>query len=80
MKKKLILVLSMVAFVVCLLAISVSAVEIDGIDYTFSGTEAFVNNGNQDCAKTNVVIPSTVTHEGVTYTVTKIKDSAFRGN
>lgn len=80
MKKKLILVLSMVAFVVCLLAISVSAVEIDGIDYTFSGTEAFVNNGNKDCAKINVVIPSTVTHEGVTYTVTKINDSAFRGN
>lgn len=80
MKKKLILVLSMVAFVVCLLAISVSAVEIDGIDYTFNGDEAYVNSGNQDCGLTVVNIPATVTHEGKTYTVTKINNSAFRYN
>ena len=72
MKKKLILMLSMVALLACLFAISVCAVEIDGIDYTFSGEEAYVNSGNQDCGLTVVNIPATVTHEGKTYTVTKI--------
>ena len=91
MKKKLLLVLSMIALMVCLLAISVSAMEVDGIDYTFNKTamEAYVNSGNQDCQVVNVVINSTVTVTEKhttdtslygTYTVVRIDSSAFKGN
>ena len=91
MKKKLLLALSMIALLVCLFAISVSATEVDGIDYTFNRTtmEAYVNSGNQDCKVVNVVINSTVTvteehtaddsYYG-TYTVVRIDSSAFKGN
>ena len=81
MKKKIILMLSMVAFVVCFLALSVSAEEIDGIDYTLNknGT-AEVNTGNKDCALTTVVIPSTVEYNDNVYTVVKIDSQAFKGN
>ena len=78
--KRILLVLSLMALVSCLFALSVSAVEIDGIDYTLKDTEAHVNTGNRDCELTEVVIPETVTHEGVTYTVTKVYSEAFRSN
>lgn len=85
MKKRLLLVLSLIAVFACLFAISASAVEIDGIYYTLSGSgenaTAAVNNENATkCTLENVVIPETVTNEGVTYTVTNIANSAFRNN
>jgi len=80
MKKKIFLMLSVMAFAICLLAISASAVVIDGIDYSFSGNEAKVTNVNQKCLLEEVVIPATVQNGENTYTVTQIADSAFRGN
>lgn len=82
MKKKLILVISMVAFAICLFTVCVSATVVDGIDYTFNNTtmEATVNTGNKNCELTTVVIPSTVVYGENTYTVTKIDSSAFKGN
>ena len=80
MKKKFLLMLSLMAFMVCLLAISVSAVVIDGIDYSFSGAEATVTAANSGCELTEVNIPETVTYEGKTYTVAVIANSAFKTN
>ena len=61
MKKKIILALVIVSMLVCLFAISASAELIDGIDYSFSGSEATVTSKNQSCEVENVVIPETVT-------------------
>ena len=86
MKKKLLLMLSVAAFVVCLLAISVSAAtEIDGIYYELSGSGenaiAKVTADNATlCSLENVVIPENVTYEGVSYTVTTINSHAFSGS
>ena len=84
MKKRLLLVLSLIAVFVCLFAISTFAAEIGGVYYTLNGGEnptATVNNENAtNCTLENVVIPKTVTYEGVTYTVTAIADHAFSGN
>lgn len=80
MKKKIILILSMIAFSICIFAVSVSAVMIDGIDYSFKDSEATVTSANQSCELTVVNIPETVTYEGNTYTVAYIADSAFRNN
>ncbi|MBO5262075.1 MAG: leucine-rich repeat domain-containing protein [Clostridia bacterium] len=89
MKKKVILMLSMVAFVVCLFAISASALVVDGIDYSFKNGEATVTAENKNCLLTVVNIPQTVTvteeHTDTaslhgTYTVAYIADSAFRDN
>ena len=80
MKKKLILALCMVAFAACLLAISASAVVVDGIDYSFNKTEATVTSANKSCEVVDVVIPETVVYEGNSYTVTVIASSAFRDN
>ena len=50
-----------------------------GIYYNVSGQEATVTYGSQgyNSYSGNVVIPETVTHNGVTYTVTAIGSSAF---
>ena len=82
MKKKILLVLSMIAALVCLFALCVSAVNIDGLEYSLSNTtmEATLTSANQSCSLTTVVIPSTVEYEGNSYTVTKINSSAFKGN
>ena len=87
MKKKLLLVLSLVAVFVSLFAISAFATEIDGIYYTLNVTDkeaktgtASVNSKNAtECTLTDVVIPSTVTKDGYTYTVTAIDYHAFSG-
>ena len=57
---------------------------IDGIYYDISGTSAIVTykyyyygNGYSDYTG-NITIPSTVTYNGTTYTVTAINDCAFR--
>ena len=80
MKKKILLSLVIVSMLVCLFAITASAIDVDGIDYTFSGTEASISSANKSFAKENVIIPATVTYEGATYTVTKIDSDAFYGN
>lgn len=91
MKKKIILMVSMLTFVACLFAISVSAVMVDGIDYSVNTKtgEATVTNANKNCTLTIVNIPSeiTLTEEHTdnaslhgTYTVAYIADSAFRDN
>jgi len=57
--------------------------EVDGIYYEINGNEATVTrkgNGNvydTSVYKGDIIIPETVTYEGVTYTVTAIGNSAF---
>ena len=80
MKKKILLALLIVGMLACLFAITSSAVVIDGIDYSFSGSEATVTGNNKTCTLETVSIPETVIHEGTSYTVTKIADSAFKEN
>ena len=82
MKKKILLVLTIAAALACLFALCVSAVNIDGLEYSLNGTtmEATLTEQNQSCSLTTVIIPSTVEHEGNVYTVTKINSSAFKGN
>ena len=88
MKKKILLVLSMLAFVVCLFAISVSAAEaIDvngkGIWYELDSTnktaKVAIDNATK-CTLTDVVIPDTFEYNGVTYTVTSVASRAFSGD
>ncbi len=83
MKKRLFLTLIVVATLMCMFAISVSAVEVDGIYYTLNDGEnptAVVNNENATkCILTDVVIPETITYNDVTYTVTTIDHHAFSG-
>ena len=83
MKKKLILVLSLIALMVCLLAISVSAVEVDGIYYTLNNSGetpvAEVSTENRaSCKLETVSIPATITVGGDTYKVTSIDKAAFK--
>lgn len=78
--KKVILLISMLTALVCLFAISASAVNIDGIDYSFKNGEATVTSANKGCTLERVEIPETVKDGEVTYTVAYISDSAFRGN
>ena len=79
MKKKVLLTSLMIATFVCMFAISAfAAVNIDGIYYSFNGTEATVTSDNRDVYTSDtVVIPEKVTYEGVEYTVTKIAAKAF---
>jgi len=73
------LLMSMVASVV-----SAYDAQIDGIYYNFSGSNATVTyesytNGNYvSDYEGDIVIPSTVTYAGRTYTVTSIRNYAFR--
>ena len=79
MKKKILLALIIVSMLVCLFAISASAVSIDGIEYTLSGTSATVAESNKNtCTLKDVVIPETITSDGKTYTVTAIAVNAFQ--
>jgi len=83
MKKKIILVAFMVAMLVCLFAISVSADEtINGVVYALnSNGTARLTAANQSCELESVIIPEKVTGaNGIEYTVTEIYSSAFLGN
>ena len=83
MKKKILLGIILVLAVMCLFAVTASAVEIDGVHYTLNGGEnptAEVSTDNQTATTEIVKIPSTIDYEGVTYKVTSIASSAFRGN
>lgn len=59
--------------------------QVGGVYYNFHGTEAEVTYlleedwGNAEAYKGEVTIPTQVTHEGVTYTVTAIGKGAFFG-
>ncbi|MBO4983107.1 MAG: leucine-rich repeat domain-containing protein [Clostridia bacterium] len=82
MKKKIFLMLSMAILLVCVFAISASAVEKDGIYYTLNGTGenayAIVSTENRSsCTLETVVIPATIEVDGVTYKVTEIANNAF---
>ena len=52
--------------------------EVNGINYSFSGTEATVISGSSKYSG-NVVIPESVTYNGNTYSVTSIGERAFYG-
>ncbi len=66
-----------------LLVVSVAAnaakIEVEGIFYSTSGTEAKVtfDNSNGNTYSGEVVIPETVTYSGTTYAVTEIGEKAF---
>ena len=70
-------------FAVLLSLVYAHAVEIDGICYYISGDEAIVtlkNLSDYDYEPSyfgEVVIPSSITYEGKTYSVTSIGESAF---
>ena len=82
MKKKLMLTVLMLALLVCLLAISISAIEYDGVYYTIDTKNkvATVNQENRTSTTEIVTIPSTFEYEGETYKVTAIDNNAFWGN
>lgn len=82
MKKRLFLLIAIVAALMCLFAISASAVAIDGIEYTLddSTKTATVDNNRTYSASTVVVIPQTVTNGDASYTVTAVANEAFRNN
>ena len=80
MKKKIFLLGIIVVALICAFTITTFAVDIDGIDYSFSEGEATVTTVNKSCTLTVVDIPETVTYEEVTYTVTEIAKQAFKSN
>ena len=83
MKKKILLTLAIISVFICLFAISVSAIEIDGIHYTLkSDGTAIVNTSNrQGCTLKVVDIPEIVLDANKNrYTVTEISGEAFRDN
>ncbi len=79
--KKLLFMLSLIA-VVCLFALTVFAVEKDGIYYDLKidgeNAIAIVNTENRtQCTLETVKIPATIDVDGVTYKVTEIAQNAF---
>ena len=87
MKRKIILVLSMITILACVFAISVSAGKIgtatdeNGLNYTVydDGTASLKDNRNYS-ASTTLVIPEKVTYNGSEYTVTATENYAFHSN
>lgn len=80
--RKILLTISLVVCVMCLFAITAfAATEVGGIWYNLNadGTATVTNDNATKCTLVDVVIPETFTHEGVTYTVTKIDYHAFSG-
>lgn len=86
MKKKLLLALCMTAFVVCLLTISVSAIEVDEIYYTINSDKVSVTVSSENRTSgtiAEVIIPETIQYDNdgdgtkETYVVTAIASSAF---
>ncbi|MBQ4510928.1 MAG: leucine-rich repeat domain-containing protein [Clostridia bacterium] len=84
MKKKIVLTLLIVSVLVCLLAISASATNVDGIYYSFykSGDvyTATVNSNNVNCELEYVSIPEYVSYGGTVYKVTALAENAFSGS
>ena len=82
MKKRILLSVLIVLALTCLFAISISAVEVNGVHYTLntSAQTAEVSKDNKTATTEIVTIPSTFEYEGVEYRVTSIASSAFYGN
>ena len=82
MKKKILLGVILAVAMMCLFAIAISAVEINGVHYTLtdSNLTAKVSTDNRTATTEIVVIPSTVEYDGKTYQVTSIDRDAFYGN
>lgn len=78
--KKILLTLMIVSVLLCVLVITVGASElIGGIYYDFNanGTATVSAYNRENCTLANVVIPSEVTYDGKTYTVTSLADRCF---
>lgn len=82
MKKKILLGAIMILALTCLFAISISAVEVDGVHYDLDtkNLTAEVSQDNRTATTEIVTIPSTFEYEGATYKVTSIEHDAFYGN
>ncbi len=82
MKKRILLGVILTLALVCLFAISISAVEVNGVHYTLDTKNhtAQVSQENKTATTEIVTIPSTFEYEGVEYKVTSIASSAFYGN
>ena len=74
MKKQLLLLLTTLLPMMA----NAEAVEIDGIYYNLNGAEAGVTS-NPEKYSEEIVIPASVIYEDVTYAVTSIEGSAFKG-
>lgn len=84
MRKKILLMLCVMAFVSCFFALTAFAevVAIDGIWYDLNsntGTAQVTNDNATQCTLTEVVIPESVEYNGNTYDVTSIANHAFSG-
>lgn len=55
----------------------ISAIVVDGINYRFDGSEAVVISDYPNYSG-DIVIPSSVNYQSITYTVTAIGEYAFR--
>ena len=84
MKKKILFACALVALLVCLFAVSVSAVNIGGIDYSLKkGTDGAENTAsinshkNKTLSVTDIVIPEYVEYEGEKYYVTSMASTCF---
>ncbi len=80
MKKKLLLVVSLLAILMCLLAISVSAAtytDANGIKYTTNSDGTATVANNTDFTGTEAIIAEKITVDGVEYTVTSVAGNAF---
>ena len=82
MKKKLLLGIILAVAIMCLFAVTASAVEIKGVHYTLNADAqtAEVSTDNQTATTEIVTIPDTIEYGGVTYRVTSIASSAFGTN
>ncbi|MBQ7761127.1 MAG: leucine-rich repeat domain-containing protein [Clostridia bacterium] len=86
MKRKLLLVVSMLAILMCLLAISVSAANkvgtatVDGFKYTLYDDATASFQDNRNCTVANVVIPAKFTYNDVEYTVTATENYALHSS
>lgn len=80
--KKLSLVILIVALLACMLAVFVSAEEINGVHYSLDKNNkiATVSTGNRTATTEIAEIPSTFEYEGETYKVTAIANDAFYDN
>ena len=83
MKKTLLFVL-LIASIICIFAISVSAAEtktIDGLTYYINNKTAQVTNANKSCTLETVIIPETIKDSsGNDCVVNRINENAFNGN
>lgn len=82
MKKRILLSVLIVLALTCLFAISISAVEVDGVHYKLDtkNLTAQVSQDNRTATTEIVKIPSTFEYDGATYKVTSIANDAFRDN